>query len=304
MLLSLIGRPEEELEEFLQYESKKSPPTLADDQGRMRPANKANIVSCLKKELEKSKKQQTDVQESQLLNVNDGVLDDLYVCNQLHIDSTDNEDDPMNYIDRNDFQTEADCVNHYNPNEESEDEIHRENSNSDDKVNEVHPEINPLDSVTACFLDGPTLVQMIVPKTGIEFNFYADKQFIPYVINKCKKNVTKIDLLFDVYKDTEYNLEQQTHDKRGERYGPETCIKGYTLVPSGLRKWKFFLIVKSNKTALYTFLAEKLAAISSRHLTLYSTDREHVLVNREPSEGSPNGSIHTLAPCNYSEADT
>ena len=46
------------------------------------------------------------------------ILKSLYVGDQLQIDTTDNEDYPMNYIDRNYVQTDVDCENPFNPNEE------------------------------------------------------------------------------------------------------------------------------------------------------------------------------------------
>ena len=51
ILLSLIRRPEQEMIDFFKHESRKYPPTLADDQGRMRTGNKSEVVSCLKRAL-------------------------------------------------------------------------------------------------------------------------------------------------------------------------------------------------------------------------------------------------------------
>ena len=88
-------------------------------------------------------------------------------------------------------------------------------------------------------------------------------------------------------------MKQQTHDKRGETVGTETFVQGETLVPSGIRKWKLFLNVKANKTALFKFLSKKLTWVQSSHLTMYATDEDQVLVNSEPLEGKPNGPLHT-----------
>ena len=52
MLLSLIGRPEQEMAGFFKHESRKYPPTLADDQGRMKIGNTSEVVSCLKRALD------------------------------------------------------------------------------------------------------------------------------------------------------------------------------------------------------------------------------------------------------------
>ena len=52
MLLSLICRPEQEMTDFSKHESRKYPPTLADDQGSMRIGNKSEVVSCLRRALD------------------------------------------------------------------------------------------------------------------------------------------------------------------------------------------------------------------------------------------------------------
>ena len=75
------------------------------------------------------------------------------------------------------------------------------------------------------------------------------------------------------------------------------------MVPSGAQKWKTFLNVKSNKTALFNFLAEKLVNIQSPDLTIYSTVEDTVLVNAD-HEGNLNGPLHTLGPCSQPEADS
>ena len=143
---------------------------------------------------------------------------------------------------------------------------------------------------------------MIVPKNGKTFYYYATKQFIPYIINRCIGNVTRADIIFDVYKGD--NLKQQTHDKRGEKQGTETAVGDETRVPSGARNWKLFLSVKSNKTSLFKYLATKLTSVQSPTLTIYATHEEQVLVNTEPMEGHMNGPVHTLGPCSQPEADT
>ena len=69
------------------------------------------------------------------------------------------------------------------------------------------------------FLDGPAIAQMISPKKGVDWDYYADKQFIPYVMKykKYNKSVTRIYTLFDVYDNNADNLKQQCHDKRDEK---------------------------------------------------------------------------------------
>ena len=163
--------------------------------------------------------------------------------------------------------------------------------------NEIHS------SVTAVFIDGPAVVQMIPPKKGATFDCYAEKQFIPYIKKFQKNEVTRIDTIFDVHDENKDNLKQQTHDKRGEKQGPEIEITGNIKAPSGRVAWKMFLRVKANKTALYCFLADKLAAIESV-VIFYATAKDYVVVNNDPFTGELNGSLHTLAPCSHPEADT
>ena len=129
------------------------------------------------------------------------------------------------------------------------------------------------------------------------------KQFIPYIKKFQKNEVTCIDTIFDVHDDNKDNLKQQTHDKRGEKQGPEIEITGNIKALSGRVAWKMFLRVKANKTALYCFLADKLAAIESV-VIFYATKKDYVVVNNDPFSGELNGSLHTLAPCSHPEADT
>ena len=76
------------------------------------------------------------------------------------------------------------------------------------------------------------------------------------------------DTLFDVY-DTDDNFKQQKHDMRGEKLGTETSVERDTLVPSGAHKWKQFLNVKANKTALFKFLSDELTVFNPLTLSLY-----------------------------------
>ena len=127
------------------------------------------------------------------------------------------------------------------------------------------------------------------------------------VENRClkkfqKNEVTRIDTIFDVHDENKDNLKQQTHDKRGEKQGPEIEITGNIKAPSGRVAWKMFLRVKANKTALYCFLADKLAAMESV-VTFYATAKDYVIVNNDQFT-ELNGSLHTLAPCSHPEADT
>ena len=287
MLLSLIGRPEQEMTDFFKHESRKYPPTLADDQGRMRTGNKSEVVSCLKRALDDNR-QFLRIDQSCIPNNGNNIQQSQHLPSQAveteHPDFIQNEN--SNGESGNDDTVDDD-----------------ENGNIDLTDNDEHLGIDQLDCVTVKLFDGPALAQMIIPKTGKDFNYYADKQFIPYVLNRCKNNVLRSDTLFDVY-DTDDNLKQQTHDRRGETVGTETSVEGETLVPSGLRKWKLFLNVKANKTALFKFLSKKLTSVQSSHLTIYATDEDQVLVNSEPLEGKLNGPLHTLGPCSQPEADT
>ena len=76
---------------------------------------------------------------------------------------------------------------------------------------------------TTVFLDGPAIAQMISPKKGVDWDYYADKQFIPYVMKykKYNKSVTRIDTLFDVYDNTVMlttsSNSVMSYDKRGEK---------------------------------------------------------------------------------------
>ena len=287
MLLSLIGRPEQEMIDFFTHESRKYPPALADDQGRMRTGNKSEVVNCLKRSLNDNR-QILEIDQS-CVSQNENTMQQ---SQPLSCQAMETEQPDFNQIESSNGESD-------NENTVDDDE----NGNNERTDCDEHIDIDQQDCVTVKIFDGPALAQMIIPKKGKDFNYYADKQFIPYVLNRCKNNVIRSDTLFDVY-DTGDNLKQQTHDKRGETAGTETSVEGDTLVPSGIRKWKLFLNVKANKTALFKFLSEKLTRVQSSVLTIYATDNDQVLVNSEPLEGNLNGPLHTLGPCSQPEADT
>ena len=71
MLLSLIGRSAQKINEFFKHESRKFPPSLADDQGRLRTGTLSDIMGCLEKLLKNSRLQaQSQSEEPQLTDVN------------------------------------------------------------------------------------------------------------------------------------------------------------------------------------------------------------------------------------------
>ena len=101
-------------------------------------------------------------------------------------EQTDNEEE--NRSDKNDSQDENyDHETHHGIDYEDNNET-RDNSDDDNQSETGDPgETNSEnqtghDHLTTIFLDGPALVQMIIPKKGTDFNNHADKQFVPYVL--------------------------------------------------------------------------------------------------------------------------
>ena len=317
LLLSLIGRPEHEMDDFFTYETRKYPPSLADSQGRMRTGTKSDVVDFLQKELVKhTNLQNADMQTIAETPDNDNLSEpngnepepiklDIE-ANENESPEGDNEPDEI-YNETNENESPEndnylDEPDHFIYSIQVDDNIAPESTDTNSNRSIFNRNSQP----TAVFLDGPAIVQMISPKKGVDWDYYAEKQFIPYILKykKYNKAVTRIDVIWDVYDDNADNLKQQCHDRRGEKQGPETAVTGSNKAPSGRQKWKNWLNVKANKTALNGFLAKKMTAVESEILTLYSTLKDHVLVNTNPFTGELNGSLSTLAPCSHPEADT
>ena len=181
LLLSLLGRPEAEIDEFFVYESRKCPPTLADDYGRMRTGGESEIIPCLMNHLKKIKENSPGVFQNE---------DDLEFQNEemtavISTENTEqipeNESNDENHVEQNEMFSVDLGLNPLNDNEfnESENELTHSDSEADvppdaDDIMNVLPLVTPDDDflsenpvlhdqensngVTAVFIDGPAVV--------------------------------------------------------------------------------------------------------------------------------------------------
>jgi hypothetical protein len=130
-----------------------------------------------------------------------------------------------------------------------EDELGIDVPNNDKESTEACDGNLPVD-ITAVFLDGPAIVQMIKPGTNVTFTDYRNT-FIKYVTNQ---QGNRVDVVFDVYSDE--SLKNCTREKRG------TGVR-QRVTPAGKlpRNWQKFLRLSDNKVELFNFLADGLQKV-------------------------------------------
>ena len=104
-----------------------------------------------------------------------------------------------------------------------------------------------LPDVDAEILDGPAIVQMLLPKGCKDINQYAKEIFLPFLtahLNKCQR----LDIVWDVYRPD--SLKRETQDSRGK--GIRRKVTDQTPVPIN---WQGFLCVDDNKAELFNYLS-------------------------------------------------
>ena len=112
------------------------------------------------------------------------------------------------------------------------------------------------DDVTGIVIDGSLVVQMLSPKTAKTFDEYSKTEFSNYIVSKVKGKVTRIDIIFDVYK--EKSIKAESREKRGTGMR----IKFTVHIPI-CKKWKEFLHHNQNKADIFLLLAKDLIIIPS-----------------------------------------
>jgi len=145
--------------------------------------------------------------------------------------------------------------------------------------------------VDGLVIDGAAIVNMLQPKSIGSFADYANRIFIPY-INSQLTHVKRIDIVWDRYESV--SLKGLTRAKRG--CGIRRQVTESAPVP---RNWHDFLRNDDNKTALFTFLAQKLCNMSTnmdKHIvTTLNTGVLSTIADYD---------IAQLSPCTHEEADT
>ena len=140
-------------------------------------------------------------------------------------------------------------------------------------------------------LEGQVMVNMIKPENCTTFEEYVERNIIPY-IESYFKNVSRIDLIWDVYHDK--SLKNITRKKRGTSF--KRIVSNRTSLPPN---WAAFLKNNFNKTELSLFLANYVVNYyrTNKEVLIVSTLKDNVITNLE-------GDFSNLQNCNHEEADT
>ncbi len=150
-------------------------------------------------------------------------------------------------------------------------------------------------TVEAEIHDGAAIVHMLpptkagssVPKT---FKDYAADVVAPYVLRRLKY-IQRLDIVWDRY--ITNSLKQATRNKRGT--GEHRHVLPTTPIPSN---WQSFLQVDSNKSELFTFLAEYLINEVHHDKVIVTTSDTSVICS------DPELDTSGIAPCSHEEADS
>ena len=146
----------------------------------------------------------------------------------------------------------------------------------------------PSPRIEVLILDGAAIVNMLKPVNSKTFQDYANNVFVPY-INSQLQHVSRLDLVWDVYKPE--SLKADTRSKRGK--GIRRRVEASSAVP---HNWREFLRIDENKTELFSFLSTQVAGIDTEKEVI-ATCLTGVFCNNRQDATS-------LAPCMHEEADT
>ena len=133
-------------------------------------------------------------------------------------------------------------------------------------------------NVAMKIIDGAAFVNMNRPKTATTYGSFYKDELISQLKVACR-NVERLDVVFDIYK--EKSLKNETRESRGEG------------IRISIRKDMY------NKTELFKMLAETaVTEISKESATVVATLGSGVVSN------DTNLNTSSIAPCNHEEADT
>ena len=138
-------------------------------------------------------------------------------------------------------------------------------------------------------IDGAAFVNMNRPKSSSTFGIYCQDELVPKLIFHAK-NVQRMDLVFDVYR--EISLKSQTRENRGE--GIRISVRKNTPIYKDFTK---FMRNDNNKTELFKMVSETAVSIPERVTTVVATVEDKVISNAGVDKSN-------IEPCNHEEADT
>ena len=138
----------------------------------------------------------------------------------------------------------------------------------------------------AIIIDGSALVNSQPPGRSKTFDDNSNEDILPRVRSYSTK-YQRIDIVFDVYKES--SLKVEARSKRGK--GIRRRVTSTRKTP---RNWKSFL--RDNKTKRFHFLADRLSEADMPSLVTV-TKEEDVYCNRVIA-------LYDLGPCTHEEADS
>ena len=128
--------------------------------------------------------------------------------------------------------------------------------------------------------------------TSKTFGDYCNTQ-ITNKIKQLAQNVSRLDVVFDVYKKT--TLKQDTRDGRGKSDGIRIPVRNDT--PIQPKIFSKCLKIDENKTELFTMISDSISSMTSNTTEILCTKLSHVVSNTRSLTDN-------LQPCSQEEADT
>ena len=158
-------------------------------------------------------------------------------------------------------------------------------------LSKLHEPLYEEQDVTAIALDGAAIVQMVPPRTSKTMGQYCENEMHGFLQRYLKKpTVSRLDLVFDRYKDR--SIKAAAREKRGS--GQRIRVEETTPVP---KNWKSFLRVNENKQELFKLIGQKVTAQPSSKV-IFATIGSETKASEEFQDTSQ------ISPCNHEEADT
>ena len=151
-------------------------------------------------------------------------------------------------------------------------------------------------SATATILDGAAIVHIVKPDGCKTFAEYANRRFVPFIMQMFRGSIRRVDLVWDTYKKDSLKAAERRRRGSGER----RKVTDDTPMP---RNWISFLRVDENKVELFAFLGKHVLKhaemeLSSGKVVVTTNDTVDCFPSQMPEE------VSSISPCTHEEADT
>ena len=110
-------------------------------------------------------------------------------------------------------------------------------------------------------IDGAALINAKQPGLAKTFDDYADEVIEPHIESYVKR-YSRVDVVFDVYR--QYSLKAETQQKSGS--GARRKVVGNSRLS---KSWNSFLRCDENKTELFAFLADKMITAQTNKMIFF-----------------------------------